>query len=246
MIDLHCHIIPFLDDGAENAKVACAMAEHALDCGVDTIVATPHCNLRGVRKNYRDRSYYQAFGMFRALLQQHDIPLTVLPGCELFAHRANLSLLLEKECLVTLNHSRYLLTEFNFASSGEEISLLLNTISRKGLIPVIAHPERYDAVQLEPALVRQWCRQGYIIQVNKGSLLGRLGDSAYRCGRELLRSGLVHVVASDAHDARYRPSGFHSLLPVLRKYCSEDYVRLLVEDNPRRILSDLSVPMQDY
>lgn len=243
MIDLHCHIIPMIDDGARNAEVACQMAMHAYRSGTDTIVATPHCNLRGARRNYRGRSYTEVFSLFRALLRQRQIPITLLPGAELFAHPSNLRRLLDERRIVTLNHSRYLLTEFNFHARGEDISDALALIARRGLIPVVAHPERYAAVQNDPSFVARWFRKGYVIQLNKGSLLGRLGYSAQVAADELLADGLVHVIASDAHDPRYRPTGFHTLLPFLRERCPEEYIKLLLEVNPRCIISDQQLPV---
>lgn len=246
MIDLHCHILPFVDDGAENARIACAMAEHSLRHGVDTIVATPHCNLLGARENFRGRDYEELLGMFRALLRQRGLPLTVLPGSELFVHSSNLAELLDGNKVMTLNRSRYLLAEFNFHSQGESISVLLDRILRRGYVPVIAHPERYAAVQREPRLVVDWFSRGCIIQLNKGSLLDRLGKGAYATGMHLLRSGLAHVIASDAHNMLHRPPGFLSLMPVLKYYCSEEYIKTLLEDNPLRIVSDQPIPIAKY
>lgn len=241
MIDLHCHILPFVDDGAQNARMACEMARHSLHSGVDTIVATPHCNIEYMPDNYRSRDYWAILGLFRTLLRQHRIPLTVLPGAELFAQRDNLQQILEERQAVTLNHSRYLLTEFSFRVSLEEINRKLYMIRRAGYIPVIAHPERYSEVQQNPACAVRWIREGYVLQVNKGSLLGRLGEGAHRTGLYLLRSGLAHVIASDAHHPYHRPTGFSSLLPQLRHYCPAEYIDLLLRVNPRRIISDENV-----
>ncbi len=238
MIDLHCHIIPCVDDGAESAQVACRMAELSLRNGVDTIVATPHCNLKGSRPNYRGRTYTEVFSMFRALLIQHGIPLRVLPGSEVFAHQSNLRELLEEKRVVTLNHSRYLLVEFNFNTPAEQINNLLNMVRSFGYIPVIAHPERYVAVQNAPWLAVRWYDKGYVIQLNKGSLLGRLGQTACETAQYLLSNQTAHVVASDAHDIRGRAPGFHSLLPLLRDLCPPSYVEKLVEENPYRIVTD--------
>lgn len=243
MIDLHCHMIPWVDDGAKNAEVACQMAAHAYRNGVDTVVLTPHCNLSGARPNYRGRTYTEVFSLFRALLRQHGTPLQVLPGAELFAHPSNLRQLLQKEQIVTLNHSRYLLTEFRFSASAKEISQALDLIASYGLVPVVAHPERYAAVQDAPRLAVQWFSKGYILQVNKGSLLGRLGASAEQTALELLAHGLIHVIASDAHDTDFRPSGFQSLLPFLRRRCPEEYIRLMLRENPQRIISDQIIPI---
>lgn len=242
MIDLHCHIIPWIDDGAENARVACEMAAHALRSGVDTIVCTPHCNLSDDIPNYRGDAYDVCFGMFRALLQQHGIPLRVLPGCELFASRSNLRKVLDENRIVTLNRSRYLLAEFNFNDSAERMNAALDLIARRGLIPVVAHPERYDCVQHDPKLAVGWFANGYVIQLNKGSLLGLLGERAFHAGTHLLASGIAHVIASDAHDARYRTTGLQSVLPVLERFCSPHYIELLLEINPNRIIHDRHIP----
>lgn len=246
MIDLHCHILPFVDDGADNANIACAMAKHSLRCGVDTVVVTPHCNLFGARENFRGREYEEVLGMFRALLRQHRIPLNVLPGCELFVHDSNLVELLDHKKVMTLNRSRYLLTEFHFHASGESISHSLSRIARRGYVPVVAHPERYRAVQQDPLLVVEWFSQGHIIQLNKGSLLGRLGQGAHSTAIHLLRAGLAHVIASDAHNMQHRPPGFLSLMPTLKQHCSGEYAKLLLEDNPMRILSDQPIPIAKY
>lgn len=246
MIDLHCHIIPWIDDGAENARVACEMAAHAVRNGVDTIVCTPHCNLNDDIPNLRGRAYDVCFGMFRALVEQHGIPLRVLPGCELFAHRSNLRQVLDEKLVVTLNHSRYLLAEFNFNDSGEYMTGVLDLIARRGLIPVVAHPERYDCVQRDPQLAVSWFAKGYIIQLNKGSILGSLGERAFHAGTHLLASGIAHVIASDAHDTRYRTTGFQSLLPVLERFCPPHYIELLLETNPNRIIHDRQIPAPDF
>lgn len=245
MIDLHCHILPGVDDGAENAAVACRMAERALKSGVHTVVATPHSNLRGVRPNFRGPVLNRQIALFRALLKQHGLPLKILPGAEVFAHGDNIRPLLEAGRLMTLNDSRYLLVEFPFGATGQEITVTLDAIARRGCVPVVAHPERYTAVQREPRLAALWFRRGYIIQVNKGSLLGLLGQSSADAAQELLRRGFVHVIASDAHDAHYRTAGFRSLLPLLERCCSPEYIDLLLRVNPERIIRDREIPLPD-
>lgn len=242
MIDLHCHIIPGVDDGARSAEVACAMAERAWKAGVDTIVATPHCNLNPERLNYRGRDYTLAFSMFRGLLKQRGIPITLLPGAEVYGHSHNIRQLIDENRLVTLNHSRYLLIEFNFGASGEYITRILEAVSHRGLIPVVAHPERYEAVQADPRLAAFWFSRGYVIQLNKGSILGLLGEGSRECSHLLLSRGFAHVIASDAHDAHYRTTGFKELLACLGHRVDHRYLKLLLSTNPRRIISDQIIP----
>ncbi len=236
MIDLHCHLIPYIDDGAHNIETAYTMAKFAYKTGVDTIVATPHCNLRDARKNYLDRDYVLILATFQAFLRQRGLPIKILPGAEVFAHENNIRELIEREKLMTINRSRYLLVEFPFHQNGQIISATLDAISRRGLIPVIAHPERYDSVQENPMFVARWFERGYVIQINKGSLLGRLGREAYSCAQQLLAGGYAHVIASDAHDMKYRPPGFYRL--IRSRQIDMKYLKLLLEVNPQRIISD--------
>lgn len=236
MIDLHCHLIPYIDDGAHNIETAYAMANFAWKSGVDTIVATPHCNLRNARKNYLDRDYLLILATFQAFLKQRGLPIKILSGAEVFAHDNNIRELIEHDRLATINRSRYLLVEFPFHQNGHMISQTLDAIARRGLIPVIAHPERYDSVQEYPNLASCWFERGYVIQINKGSLLGRLGRSAYECANELISNGYAHVIASDAHDMKYRPPGFYRL--IRSHQIDPDFLKLLLEINPKRIISD--------
>ena len=170
----------------------------------------------------------------------------MLPGAELFAHSSNLGQLLDGRRVVTLNHSRYLLTEFNFRSHPDAIDTSLERIARRGYVPVIAHPERYSAVQEDPSLAALWFQKGYIIQLNKGSLLGRLGAGARECSLALLRSGLAHVIASDAHNMDTRPTGFQSLIPLLKRLCPPEYTHLLLQENPAHIIADEPIPIIKY
>ena len=244
MVDLHCHIIPYIDDGARNIGIAYAMAKYAYKSGVDTIVATPHCNLRDTRKNYYDREYIQMFALFKAFLKQRGLEIEILPGSEVFAHADNIRYLVENEKLATINHSRYLLVEFPFHQNEYLISETLAAIARRGLVPIVAHPERYDCVQANPALVGRWFEQGHVIQVNKGSLLGRLGRGAYECATQFLEDGLAHVIASDAHDMKYRPPGFFRLIQSQK--IDPRYLKVLLETNPRRIISDEPLINPEY
>lgn len=242
MIDLHCHILPGVDDGSPNPVASCQMARMAADSGVQTIVATPHCNLPNGRRNYCSELLLKKMDALDMLVTYYQIPVRILPGAEVLV-RDNFPQLLERKQIITLNHSRYLLVEFYFDVSAAYISQSLEYIQTTGLVPVIAHPERYEAVQQDPMLVSRWFYSGVILQVNKGSLLGRLGRGAHKTSMWLLDHGFAHAVASDAHSPEVRTTNMDALLDFLRAQYPEPYIRLLLEENPRRIIQNQPIPI---
>lgn len=114
MIDLHCHILPGVDDGSPDAEISLSMARHAAESGVTAIAVTPHCNLPGFRRNYRGPDYRRQLNGLRELLTQENIPLRLYSGAEVFADPSNIRTLIEQQELLTLGGSRYLLVEFDF------------------------------------------------------------------------------------------------------------------------------------
>lgn len=240
MVDLHCHILPDVDDGANTIDVSCEMAAIAAASGVDTIVATPHCNTRNEIKNYRSPVLDAQFRMLQEAFDFYRIPVRVLPGAEVMV-RDDMAQLLSEQRFYTLAGSKYLLTEFYFDTPPEYINRELARIASAGFVPVIAHPERYFAVNNSPELVRDWHERGYVIQINKGSLLGRFTEDAYEVSRALLDMHIADVIASDAHHFETRTPDMSELCMWLEDYYSEDYIRLLVEHNPRRIIENLPV-----
>ena len=115
---------------------------------------------------------------------------------------------------------------------------MLEQIAARGLVPVIAHPERYEAVQQAPHAVIRWFRSGYVIQINKGSILGRLGRRAQWCAEWLLDRCLAHTVASDAHSDQYRTPHMSQLRRTLEDRCGSAYCNILLRINPYNIAHD--------
>ena len=241
MVDIHCHILPFVDDGAETMEDALEMARMAAASGVTHIIATPHCNLPYEQeKNYRSSALMDRFSAFQELVRAADIPLSVSPGAEVFC-TPEVPGLLRRDRLLTLAGSSYLLVEFFFDEELSFIDDMLRAIQAQGLTPVIAHPERYEAVQRTPYVIERWFQSGCIIQVNKGSFLGRLGRRAGGAADWILSRGLAHAVASDAHSPTVRTTQMTQLSEYLTQLCAPEYAGILLRDNPARILSGLPV-----
>ena len=156
MVDIHCHILPGVDDGSPSMEDSLQMARMAADSGVTDIIATPHCNLPGDGpKNYRSAALRTGFSRLRQALEQEGIPLRIHPGAEVFC-TPELPELLDRRQLQTLGGGRYLLVEFYFDESAEFMEQCFHQIRTRGLTPVAAHPERYKTVQQDPYMVRRW------------------------------------------------------------------------------------------
>ncbi|MBR6120338.1 MAG: phosphotransferase [Oscillospiraceae bacterium] len=237
MLDLHCHILPGVDDGASDPEISLRMAAVAADCGVRHIFATPHCNTRSQQKNFRDRRLIGAFRALQTMLDEAGIPVTILAGAEVLA-RGHFEEHLAAGDFMTLNGSRYLLLEFYFDEEPDYMEDCLRAVERRGLTPVVAHPERYFCVQRSPELAQRWAEGGRVLQLNKGSLLGELGPEAFETAALLLRRGAVSVLASDAHHFLRRSPDMLPLLDCLARRFPEADPELLLRVNPLRIAKD--------
>lgn len=245
MVDIHCHILPGVDDGADSMEEALEMARMAADSGVDTIVATPHCNLPGAaRSNFVSDELKKRFIALREAVKVAGIPLAILPGTEVLC-TPDVPEKLRQGKLLSLAGSRYLLMEFFFDESLEYMDSMLAAVKREGFTPVIAHPERYEAVQAAPAVIERWFWDGHIIQLNKGSVLGSLGQRARRCAGAILSHGLAHTIASDAHGTEMRTTHMTELQQYILDVCGEEYASILLEENPRRIIKNLPILRAD-
>lgn len=236
MIDIHCHILPDFDDGSSCMEESLAMARMAADSGVTGIVATPHFpgtdeSLEGLE------TLVEKFRQLESAVARENIPVTLTPGVEILCLPQTPELA-RRKALPTIGNTSYILAEFYFGESFSFMDRMLRTLAGSGYRPVVAHPERYGAIQRNPAVVEDWFRQGYVIQLNKGSLLGAFGPRARNAGHGLIDMGLAHLIASDAHSAQRRTPHMEELIRWVHSNCSEEYADILLNRNPRRLLED--------
>lgn len=235
MIDLHSHILPELDDGAQSLRDSLDMARMAVDSGITAMVATPHC------ADDRRREVYAAWKLLREALKENEIPLHLFLGMEIYG-TADTARMLKEQKLFTLNGSRYPLIEFPFHSDGEEETQILHSVRKAGFRPVVAHPERYSCVQEDPRILNRWHRMGCLIQVNRGSLMGRFGSRAQETAFELVDRGFAAAVASDAHSARMRTPWMRDVQQMLHREISPVCSRVLLREIPLMILKNEKIP----
>lgn len=234
MIDIHTHILPGIDDGAQDIYDTLEMVQLAADSGVTAMVATPHCNIPGYYANYLDREYKELFRNVQEAVQSEKIPVRILPGAEAFS-TPELPKLIRDGRIMTLNQSRYLLMEFSFDEDPEFVTDIVEQVHETGVMPVIAHAERYEFVQNDPWIVYEWRKKGYPIQVNKGSFQGRFGRRAQGMAWLLMDYHLVSAIASDAHSPYQRTPYMAEVYEELLNEYPEGYLRMLFQENPRLI-----------
>lgn len=214
MIDIHNHILPYMDDGAADWEAALGMARDAHKDGISTVIATPH-HANGVYLNPAS-AIKQAVEQLNERLQQAKIPLQVLPGQEIRVY-ADLLNDLEQGQLLTLAGSRYILLEMPSSRVPRSMEETCHELLIQGLIPVIAHPERNAEIAESPGRLERLIELGALGQVTSQSLAGVFGSKLQKLSFELCRRNAVHVIASDAHDSHHRPFGLSEAYAALDK-----------------------------
>ena len=140
MIDIHAHILPGIDDGAEDMYDTLEMVRMAADSGVDKMIATPHCNIPGMYGNYFGREYIDRYESVVRAVREEKIPIEILPGMEVFSTEDLPDMIVDRK-IMPLNQSRYILMEFAFDEDPEFADFILQRVAEVGAKPVIAHAE---------------------------------------------------------------------------------------------------------
>lgn len=241
MIDMHLHILPGVDDGAQSMRESLEMARIAVASGVDRVIATPHCGHPYRSAGYSAARLKERAEEFRRELAARQIPLAVYDGMEIFVNEYTGDMIRAGQ-YHGLNYGKYYLIEFPFDAEPSWIDDRLNEIASPDVIPLIAHVERYICVQDDPFLVYHWLRGGCEIQVNQGSFFGDFGAAARRAADYALNNGLITCIASDAHDAARRTTDMKDIEEYLKKRYNNMIPKLLLEEYPERVLNSQPIP----
>ena len=200
MIDLHTHILPGLDDGPVTEDGAVAMARAGVAAGTRAMATTSHVNHGFGLSPGRIAAARAALG---ERLEREGVALELLQGGEIAPDR--LPALSEDDLrALTLGGGRYLLLECPF-SPAVGLDLMVGDLQRRGYDVLLAHPERSPTFMRSPDRLAELVERGALAQVTAGSLTGGFGETVRRAAHTMLERGLVHVIASDAHDERHRP-----------------------------------------
>lgn len=238
MIDLHAHIFPELDDGADSLDETLAMLALAQADGITTMVGTPHFD--GGDQTFVKRAGKQWIHV-RQAVDANVGAVNVLLGFELLltptllSHDANIQTL-------GINGGRYLLLELPLGFWPPYLHDVLFRLQSLGMRPILAHAERYQAIARDPELAVDLVGRGVLLQVNGDSMLGIGGRPLQRCAHYLLKRGLVSFLASDAHSVRRRPPRLRAAVGVATRLIGPGAAEALVEGNGAAVIANVDLP----
>ena len=229
-VDLHTHILPGVDDGAHCMDDAVEMARMAVSSGIHTLVATPHYRYYG---HDNRAQILDAYKQLVDALQYNQIPLQLELATEVWVSGGYCPEITPE---MTYPDTNWFLVEFSVDACPENMNRMLQRYADAGFLPVIAHPERYLALQDDPIIARDWVEEGWGVQVNRDSLLGLFGMDCCQCADFMLRQGWANLIASDAHWVSQRNTNWAQAWETLHEHYGAGRVKQCVEDNPAKIL----------
>lgn len=235
LIDLHCHLLPGIDDGAPDLETALRMARIAHDDGIRTIACTPHI-YPGLYDNDAD-AIRGAIATLQVALADAGIDLVLVPGADTHLVPEVLDGV-RRGRIPTLNGSRYLLLEPPHHVEPPNFLDSLFQLRAGGIVPVITHPERLSWVEERHATFVRAVEGGALLQITAGSLTGRFGRRARYWAQRFLDEGLVSIIATDAHGASRRPPLLAEARDAAAQQVGADEARRLVEERPAAIIAD--------
>ena len=240
MIDIHHHCLPDVDDGPREWGEAVAMCRMAADEGIDTIVATPHV-LRG---RWRTAPTAELEARINRLRDKVGPKPQLLLGSEYFFAHDVAEVLRAGNAIVPLAGSRYVLIELASNNVPPLLEQPLYRMQLEGWIPIIAHPERNIVFQAKPELLAPLIEIGARMQITAGSLTGEFGSAAQKAAEAWVTSGLVHFVATDAHNMTKRPPKAQAAIAALRAMAGDAVADALVQHNPAAVVENRSLPYE--
>ncbi|MFZ0445437.1 MAG: CpsB/CapC family capsule biosynthesis tyrosine phosphatase [Bacillus sp. (in: firmicutes)] len=227
MVDIHCHILPGMDDGAQNIQDSIDMAKEAVRAGMTTIIATPHKNNQ---YNNEKRDILEKVSQLNKTLTDEGIPLTILPGQEVRIYGEIIEDYLSGGKILPLNETNYLFIEFPSGSVPRYAERLFFDLQTEGLIPIIVHPERNQEIIENPELLYRFVNNGALSQLTAGSLTGYFGKKIKKFSEQLIEADLTHFIASDAHNIRNRTFKMVEAFETVEKKYGIDTVYLFREN----------------
>lgn len=241
MIDLHCHVLPGVDDGARSLEEAVEMARIAEAEGIERIVATPHLFREGVECETLS-TIEKKRQLLTRILDAANIRVEILRGAEVYIAPNLIDEIRKNRDFLVINHNHYMFVEFpaNHVFSG--IKELFFELMNEGITPVIAHPERNSVFADHPLFLYELVQQGSLVQANSGSFSGIYGRKIEQAAFRFLELRLVHFIASDGHNQRSLAPRLLEAKEKAGEILGNKEATALVKENPEAVLEGKEIP----
>ena len=230
--DIHCHLLPGIDDGSPDLETSLAMARMAVDDGIHTIVMTPH-QLGNFAHNHGNDIRARTLEL-QQFLDAHHIPLEVLPGGDVRIEDGMTEKLLSGEVMTLGDHGQHVLLELPhelyFPLEG-----VLDSLERSGMTGILSHPERNQGIMRDVSVLEPLVDNGCLMQVTAGSLMGTFGSRSQELAEWMLEQGLVHFIATDAHGMKSRRPLMHRAYDRAAELVGESTAADLCSINPELV-----------
>lgn len=241
MIDIHSHILPGLDDGPDHIGESIRMCRIAVDDGIHTVVATPHM-LKGIY-NFSKKDVLKKVEELNSAIKAENMPLTILPGAEVVIDPDILSLIHKGDLLTMNNCGSHIFLELTDYFPKEQIENFIKNLIENEMIPIISHPERNITIQKNITILSRLVKAGALSQITAMSITGDFGTRAQKTSKEILKSGLAHVIATDAHSSTWRPPILSNGVRATKEIIGEDNAIKMVTETPKLIIQRRALPI---
>ena len=235
MVDIHCHILPGIDDGSADWATTTQMCRMAVRDGITHIVATPHCD-----GHYEyDRAHFT--DMLATLSEVSNGRLTFSIGCDFHMSPHNIEAAMTDPRPYAIGDTQYLMVEFDHHGIPSNAGELLRTLLSRGMVPIVTHPERNSILRAQHERLISWVRLGCFVQVTANAFTGFWGPKSKKAAEKLLHSNAIHIVATDAHDFQLRPPILSEARTRIAKLAGAEVAEALVNHNPAAVVAGQSV-----
>jgi protein-tyrosine phosphatase len=241
MIDLHCHILPGVDDGVRTLEDAVEMARVAVAQGVRKIVATPHVfrdNLNWGDIAGLDEKRSQLVDE----IQKNGIQVEILPGAEVHIFHGLIAAVRKNRAHLVINQTSYMFVEFPAGHVFSGVKNLFFELMTEGITPIITHPERNAVFVQSPGRLYELIQMGALAQANSGSFLGLYGDKTEKAVLQFLKLNLIHLIGSDSHGPRSLSWRLRDAVAKAEIVVSKEQAQALVEENPQAVVDNKELP----
>ncbi len=238
MIDLHSHILPAVDDGSPDLSTSLAMARMAVEDGIGVMACTPHF-MPGLYNNHLAAIRLRVASLAKELAT-HNIPLQLVVGGDVHV-RPDFVEALQNRLVPSLHDTRYVLLEPPQVVLPPRFEEFIIKIVGAGYVPIITHPERLSWIEHQAGILPRLVHAGAWMQITAGSLTGHFGKRPQYWAHRLLQTGLVHILASDAHNLGSRPPRLTQALHLAAREVGNVEAQNLVFERPKSILENQMV-----